>query len=284
MMAGNAAPSGDTVLSQGATMPTSSAQERQQAVELQDLPRLDGARDNGRSSSDHLTYTVTGPLDPTSAALRKLLSDNGWAPYFEPLQEVNRHTRNFMKGRQRLHVLLTIPGGRTDITGVDYSLSRLQTAVPLPEGATDIMFDDRRPYLSTVAPGSVDATMEMYRREMIAAGWSAWSATDTARYPGAVIEETIESGARAYFTRRDRRNRYDAVQVTAKRRADNRVDVEVRVTAVRAAAGSHSRIGHVWSSQAGAVQERVRPRRPGTARREGGDTGRNTNRARLLPA
>lgn len=260
MNAGGGTAANDTVESRGATIPRGAAQERKQAlqearsglqeitreaqairaeiaelraemkmIEPADLPRLPGAReDASRSSQDRMSYSVDGPLDATVVALRKLLAANGWALVTEPLEQPNRHVGNFIKGRQRLHVFYTMPGGRTDITGVNYSLSRLHIAVPLPEGATEIMFDDRRPYLSATATGSVDATIEMYRRELVAAGWSTWSAPDTARYPDAVIAETVENGARAYFNR-DQRNGYDPIQVTAKRRAGGRTDVEVRV-------------------------------------------------------
>lgn len=262
MMNAGGTAANDTVQSRGSTIPNGVAQERKQAlqdarsglreiareaqairaeiaelradmkmIEPADLPRLPGAKeDSSRSSQERMSYTVDGPLDATVAALRKLLAQNGWTMFAEPLQQPNRHIGDFIRGRQRLHVFYTMPGARTDITGINYSLSRLHIAVPLPEGATDVLFDDRRPYLNTMATGSVDATIEMYRRELVAAGWSAWSAADTARYPNATIEETVENGARVYFAR-ERRDGIDPIQVTAKRRADGRTDVEVRVPA-----------------------------------------------------
>lgn len=57
---------------------------------------------------------------------------------------------------------------------------------------------------------------------------SAWTAADTARYPNAKIEETIEDGVRAYFTR-DARDRQQPIQVSLGRRQDGKVDIEVRV-------------------------------------------------------
>ena len=133
-----------------------------------------------------------------------------------------------MRGVQRLRVFFTTPGGRTDVTGVNYSLSRAHRSVPLPDGASDIVLDDTRPYLGAVAPGSVETLLEFFRKELSASGWSPWSAADYARYPEADIDETAEKGARAYFVR-DRRERQEPIQVTVRRRADGRADVEARV-------------------------------------------------------
>src|SRR5438128_12264980 len=63
---------------------------------------------------------------------------------------------------------------------------------------------------------------------MTAAGWKPWSEANTERYPNAKIEETIEGGVRAYFTR-DRNDRQQPIQVSLGGRKDGRVDIEVKV-------------------------------------------------------
>ena len=47
---------------------------------------------------------------------------------------------------------------------VSYSANRIYANVPFPDGATDIVFDERRPYLSCIAPRTVDANLDFFRK------------------------------------------------------------------------------------------------------------------------
>ena len=204
---------------------------RQQAknVAVQELPRLEGARINAeRTNSDRVNYQVDGTLESTIAALTKMLAGHGWAYYEPPLDPPSRHTRWYKRGRQSLHVWLTTPHNPKGVIGVDYSLSRIEADAPVPEGAADVIFDDRRPYLSAHAPGTVESLLDFYRKELTDGGWRAWSAADAARWPDAATDEAVPNGVRVYFVR-DRRNQPEPIQVTLTRRADGRVEIEVRV-------------------------------------------------------
>jgi hypothetical protein len=122
--------------------------------------------------------------------------------------------------------------GRPDRSVVYYSADRISANVPFPPDATDIVFNGRRPYLGCVAPAALDSTLDFFRKEMAAIGWKPLSAADaTAHWPNAQFSETIENGARAYFTHDDGAGFYrqEPVMLTLLRRDDGRTNVEIRV-------------------------------------------------------
>jgi hypothetical protein len=60
------------------------------------------------------------------------------------------------------------------------------------------VFDENRPYLGCITAGAIDATLDFFRRELVASGWSPLSAADAAvRWPNADIEAKIRNGVRA---------------------------------------------------------------------------------------
>ena len=82
--------------------------------------------------------------------------------------------------------------GRPDQSVVYYSADRITANVPFPPDATDIIFDQHRPYLGCIAPAAFDATVDFFRKEMQAIGWKPLSAADAAaRWPNAKFSETI---------------------------------------------------------------------------------------------
>ena len=58
----------------------------------------------------------------------------------------------------------------SEVTTVYYSPTRLDFALAFPDDAADIVFDENRPYLSLTTAGSVDATLDFYRKELGAIG------------------------------------------------------------------------------------------------------------------
>ncbi|MGH6683229.1 MAG: hypothetical protein ACRECA_04765, partial [Pseudolabrys sp.] len=152
-------------------------------VDVQTLPRLDGAQVRAdRTSADHVVYSVAGSLAETIAALKTKLGADGWKPYVAPLEEEHTTLLAFKKGRQGLSVSFTIQVGKdertSELTTVYYSPTRLIFALAIPDDATDIVFDENRPYLNLTTSATVDATLEFYRKELGAMGWSPLSATD----------------------------------------------------------------------------------------------------------
>jgi hypothetical protein len=199
-------------------------------VDVTTLPRLEGAqvREDRKPTALAMSYMVSGTVPDTIAAVRKLLGENGWVSYAAPLGE--RHERNLdlKKGPQGFSIFFTTDGSNTNRTGVNMSSERLYNDIPIPPGASDVVFDHTRPLLDTIAPGTVEELLAFFRKELTAAGWKPWSSADAERWPNAKIEETIEGGVRAYFTR-DRNDRQQPIQVSLGSRKDGRVDIEVKV-------------------------------------------------------
>jgi hypothetical protein len=197
-------------------------------VDVGRLPRLDGAKeDSARSSADSLVYSVASPLASTVAATRQRLAADGWKPYEIPLESQSLFLK---KGPQGLSVSFTIQVGKNDetsqVTTVYYSPLRLRFALAIPGDATDVVFDENRPYLGCITAGSIDATADFYRKELAALGWAPLSAADAARqWPTAKLDEKIANGALAYFVRGTQR----PILLSLQRREDNKTAVEIKV-------------------------------------------------------
>ena len=200
-------------------------------VDVQHLPRLEGAQERTkRSSSDRVEYSVPGNLPTTSTAVKKTLGADGWKPYVAPLDEVHATLLAFKKGRQGLSVSFTISVGKneltTDQTTVYYSPTRLNFALAVPDDATDIVFDENRPYLNLVTAGTIDGTLEFYRKKLAAMGWSPLSAADAiSHWPNAKLDEKPANGAVAYFIRGTQR----PILLSLQPRDDSKVNVEIKV-------------------------------------------------------
>ena len=124
-----------------------------------------------------------GSLANTVAATRQLLARDGWKEYVAPL-DAHDTLLAFKKGPQGLSVSFTIQVGKNDqtseVTTVYYTPTRLNFALAIPADATDVVFDENRPYLSGITAGSADATLEFYRKELTARGWLPLTAADAA--------------------------------------------------------------------------------------------------------
>lgn len=198
-------------------------------VDVGRLPRVDGAKeDSARSSAESLVYSVATPLANTVAATKQKLAADGWKPYVAPLE--SQGTLFLKKGPQGLSVSFTIQVGKTDetsqVTTVYYSPVRLRFALAIPGDATDVVFDENRPYLNCITAGSLDATADFYRKELTALGWTPLSAADAARqWPAAKLDEKIANGALAYFVRGTQR----PILLSLQRRDDNKTAVEIKV-------------------------------------------------------
>ena len=200
-------------------------------VDVQSLPRLDGAQlQADRTKADRVVYSVAGSLADTIVALKQKLGADGWKPYVMPLDEVHPTSMDFKKGRQALSVSFTIQVGTNEqtskVTTVYYSPARLRFALSVPDDATNIVFDENRPYLNLVSAATVDATLGFYRKELGAMGWSPLSAADAAaHWPNAKLDDKPANGAVAYFIRGTQR----PVVLSLLRREDGQTNVEIKV-------------------------------------------------------
>jgi hypothetical protein len=197
-------------------------------VDVGTLPRLEGAvEDPARTDTYRVTYGVPTGAAVTRAAVKKLLEADGWVQYVRPLAQPTT-TLTFKRERHGLNVSFTQGLGRPDQTMVDYGRDRIFANVPFPNDATDIVFNERRPYLSCITAASVDASLEFFGRELVATGWLPLSAADAAaRYPNAIIDEKIGNGARAFFDGHAKRQ--PPIMLSLQRRDDGRTSVDVRI-------------------------------------------------------
>jgi hypothetical protein len=216
----------------GTAAPQKQARAPESPIDVRDLPRPTGAylkdEDARRNDQHSVRYMVPAGIGGTRSALGKLFTDNGWVAFTEPLGRSDERSLRFKKDQQSISLHLSTDGENTSRSGVWVTSNRSWNDIPTPPGATDVVFDDRRPLLDAIAPGTVDGLLAFFRTELAARGWSEWSAADNARYPNARIETTIDGGVRAYFAR-EARDRQAPIQVSLARRADNRVDIEVKV-------------------------------------------------------
>jgi hypothetical protein len=201
-------------------------------VDVRALPRLEGAvEDTSRTQSYSMSYGVPTVVAVTSAGTKKLLSADGWVQFLRPLDEKSS-LLTFKKAQQGLNVHFTQGLGRPDQSVVYYTADRITANVPFPPDATDIVFDQHRPYLGCIAPLALDATLDFFRKEMAAIGWKPLSASDAAvRWPNSELNEKIENGVRAYYTHDDGDGFYRQrpIMLALLRRDDGRTGVEIRV-------------------------------------------------------
>jgi hypothetical protein len=184
--------------------------------------RLDGAvEQTDRSAADRMVYSVPGSVANTTEATAKLLAADGWQRYVAPLDEKSS-LMTVKKGRQAMTVSFSQTSGQPGHSSVYYSPTWLNFAVPFPDNATDIVFDENRPYLSATTAASIEATRDFYNKQLTAAGWLPLSAADAAvKWPNAKID-----GALAYYIRGPQR----VISVSLKPDS-GKTSVEIRVPA-----------------------------------------------------
>ncbi|UPK03987.1 hypothetical protein [Bradyrhizobium sp. 170] len=201
-------------------------------VDVRALPRLEGAvEDSSRTQSYSMSYSVPTVVALSSSATKKLLAADGWIQYARPLDEKST-SLTFKKAQHGLRVSFSQGLGRPDQSVVNYTADRITANLPFPLDATDIVFDQNRPYLGCIAPLALDAALDFFRKEMAAIGWKPLSASDaTARWPNAELTETVQNGVRAYYSHDDGDGFYRQrpIMLTLLRRDDGRTGVEIRV-------------------------------------------------------
>lgn len=198
-------------------------------VDVRTLPYIEGATARPEATKYpnlSASYFGGGTVADTITSTGRLLAADGWIAYTPPFETSNR-SRWYKKGAQGVSASFMTDGSRTDRSGVSYSSQRLEVNLPFPERATDIVYDERRPYLGCMTTETVDVTLAFFQKELAASGWSPLSANAAeTRWPDAKIDETIANGVRVYFTR-DGNTR--PVMLTLQRSADSRTSVEIRV-------------------------------------------------------
>jgi hypothetical protein len=198
-------------------------------VNVRNLPRLDGAvEDTARTGPGKVMYSVPTALPVTTDAIKKLLAADGWVLYTRPVEEAGT-SLSFKKGAQGIYVSFTQRLRTPNQSSVYYDVNRINANLPFPDGATDVVFDENRPYLGCVTPQPVDATLDFFRKQLAASGWSPLTAADAAgHWPNANLDDKLENGVRAYFSRGSD-DRQPPVMLSLQRRADGKTAVDIRV-------------------------------------------------------
>ncbi|HEY1983166.1 MAG TPA: hypothetical protein VGH13_24050 [Xanthobacteraceae bacterium] len=195
-------------------------------VDVTTLPRLDGATvESGHSSPMELTYSVPGSFENTAAATKRLLAADGWKEYGSPSEEPGPLNKSFIKGRQGISLFFMMPAGLPVHSAIQFTADRLIIPLPFPNDATDIVFDDRRPYLSCVTSATIDAASAFFAKELSASGWAPLSAADAAaHWPNASLDDGGGKDVRAYYINEDQR----PIVLSLQRGADEKTRVEIR--------------------------------------------------------
>ena len=165
-----------------------------QALDTSRLPRAPGAKEIYASPPTTI-YTAPEPVAQAAAAAGKALAADGWRQYAIPnaatASDSNTQLLFFKKGPQALSMLVTLAPGQTRTANVNYGVKPVANDLPVPPDAADLAFDPERPYLSCATAGPVAATLDFFRKELAASGWS----------PAVVGAQTTDNSARAFFTR-----------------------------------------------------------------------------------
>jgi hypothetical protein len=192
------------------------------------VPRPEGAEiADGRSSSSSVTYVFPTSRADAARATEQALNTGGWQRYRTPDQPQSDRYKN---GRNGLYVSYSMAGGKADQSRISYSYNNAITAnVPFPQDATDIIYDETRPYLRLVTGMSVDAAMEFFREGLGAEGWAPLDAAAIAAgWPNAKPGAAVENGMRVYFNRTGRAQQYPPVMLTLQRDAAGKTVVDLR--------------------------------------------------------
>ena len=196
-------------------------------ADVSTLSRLQGAKvDPDHAASDETTYTVPGSVATTVAAVKTLFASDGWKQYAAPLETPGPMDMAFKKGPLGVLVMVTMVAGQANQSSVNYVANRLYVDLPFPDGASDIIYDERRPYLNCITTGTIDTTFDFFQKKFLAAGWSVLSAADAAaHWPNAKLEQSAAGSAVAYYSHDDQR----PVLLSLQSRGDARIKVEIKV-------------------------------------------------------
>lgn len=190
-------------------------------LDVRSLPKLTGATENpARTKSDSLVYSVAGSVEATAAATAKMLASAGWHQYILPSDEPNATLLYFKKEGQGLVVSFTMTNGKADKSSVYYDAQWIYTDLSLPDDASNIVFDEHRPYLNCVTASGVEATLDFYRQELGAAGWVPLSeAVAKERWPNASL------GDKVYYIR----EKQMPIMLSLLQASDGKTGIEIRV-------------------------------------------------------
>lgn len=199
-------------------------------LDVSKAPRLANAGDPTTLTAEKTAYSVPGNVRATTGALDALLSADGWKRYVAPLEEPRTLSLAYVKGQQALNVFMTIAVGSneatTDRTTVNYSPMRLQFALPVPDDASDVVFESNRPYISLNTSLPLDRARAFFDGKLREADWAPLSPADAAaKWPNAKFADKPAGGDVAYYIRGQQR----PIMLTLRPAANGRLNAEIRL-------------------------------------------------------
>ncbi len=201
----------------------------QSGFDISTVPRPDGAEVSAsdRATSSSITYVFQGSRDGANAATERSLNAQGWLRYRPPDQQ---QSIRFKKGRDGIYISVSGAPGRPDQSRISYSHNNsIPANVPFPDDATDIVYDENRPYLRCSTALPVEAAEEFFKLGLAAEGWAPLdSPVISSRWPHATLGDVVENGRRAYFNR-ERNGRAQPVMLTLRRDPAGKTIVDLRV-------------------------------------------------------
>lgn len=207
----------------------SSCASAQSGFDMATVPRPDGVEVSAsdRVTSSSITYVFPGSRDDATAATEKVLGAQGWLRYRTPDQQ---QSIRFKKGRTGIYVSFTGVPGRSGQSRISYSHNNsIPANVPFPDDATDIVYDENRPYLRCVTALSIESAEAFFKTGLSAEGWAPLDPTViSSRWPHAKLDEAVENGRRVYFSR-ERQGKSEPVMLTLRRDAGGKTIVDLRV-------------------------------------------------------
>ncbi len=200
----------------------------QGTFDISAVPRAEGAEiADQRSSSSSVTYVYPASRAIAAQATDNALTSQGWLRYRTPDQP---RSDRYKKGRTGIYVTFSMSQGKADRSRISYSHNNsIPANVPFPEDATDVVYDENRPYLRCETGMPIEAALAFFTKGLAAEGWSPLdAATISSRWPGAKLDDAIEGGTRIYFNRDGRERLWPAVRLTLQRDAAGKTVVELR--------------------------------------------------------
>lgn len=150
------------------------------------LPRVTGAKEVFASPASTI-FTSPDPVAQTADTLEKALAAGGWQKYIAPntatANNPNMRAMSLKRGAQALSVFITVAPAQNNATSVQYSALPLKTDLPFTKDASNIEYSPERVLLSLVTAEPIDRTLDFYRKEMSARGWTLWSEKTNGKQP-----------------------------------------------------------------------------------------------------
>ncbi|MDB5598994.1 MAG: hypothetical protein JWN71_1038 [Xanthobacteraceae bacterium] len=202
----------------------------QEALDTSKLPRVSGATETFASPATTM-FTTKDSVAQTVEAAVKALAALGWQPYVAPFTATadvpNQKMLSLKKGAQALSVYIVVAPAQGNATSVQYSALPVVNDLPFPKDASQTEFDPNRPHLGCLTAGTIDQTLEFFRTELSARGWSLWNAKEGAKQPAnSWPGEKTEKGAYAYYVRDQQSERPLILLVSTV--ADGKTKVELK--------------------------------------------------------